>query len=355
MYDDRRSPAPRGSRGARPLVVAALVAVFGAGIGVGWLAGTLPGGDGGVSAPVASGDSGSVAPVHSSVPDEPVAVVAAALLPSIVQIETPSGLGSGVIYDADGLILTASHVVAGETAVSVRLANGDRMEGRVIGDDPDNDIAVVGIDRTGLPAAPLALREELRVGQLAIAIGSPWGLESTVTSGVVSAVDRPIDGPGGVRTMIQTDASINPGNSGGALADRQGRVIGINVSIFSSTGANDGVGFSVPVARAYRVAQVAVSGGTLQSAFLGIRGEDNQLGAAGAVVVEVLPDTPAAGAGIAAGDRIVSVGGRPVHGILDLAAIVREHEAGDRVEVGLVRDGRTLSLEVTLGVPPADS
>ena len=171
--------------------------------------------------------------------EEPVADVAAALSPSVVQIETSDGLGSGVVFRADGYILTAAHVVAGSREVTVRLADGTQLEGRVVGADDNSDVAVVQVDETGLPAA--ATTTNIRVGQMAIAIGSPWGLDQTVTAGVVSSVSRTVAGPDGVpRTAIQTDAPINPGNSGGALADRHGRVIGINDAIYSLPAAATG-------------------------------------------------------------------------------------------------------------------
>lgn len=282
---------------------------------------------------------------------EPVADIAEAVLPSVVQIEVgTTGFGTGVIYDSAGKILTAAHVVEGVSSVNIRLSDGSRLEGRVLGSDTSNDVAVIEVDRSGLPAIPLALDEEVRVGQLAVAVGSPWGLESTVTSGVVSAVNRSIAGTDGFQNMIQTDASINPGNSGGALVDRFGRLIGINVSIYSATGANDGVGFAVPIDRAYRVAEALESGSDFVAGFLGVRGGDAGVGErAGAVVSDVTTGSAAAKAGILPGDKVVSFDGRSVTGIADLAGQVRSYQAGDTVTVGVLRDGQEMEIPITLG------
>jgi S1-C subfamily serine protease len=283
--------------------------------------------------------------------DEPVADAAEVILPSVVQISTPTGVGSGVIYDSDGLILTAAHVVEGQSTVTVRFDDGEQVEGTVIGGAAEADVAVVQVDRTGLPAATLALDEDPRVGQLAIAVGSPWGLQSTVTAGIVSAVNQTIDctQTGPCRALLQTDAAINPGNSGGALVDRFGRVLGINVSIFTLSGANDGVGFAVPIDVANDVAQALVSGEPITTAFLGVSGENVQSGRAGAVIIEVTPGSGADEAGIEVDDLIVSIDGVPVQGIADLASQVRSHRPGDTVDVVLVRDGQEMTVSVTLG------
>ena len=221
--------------------------------------------------------------------DEPVADVAAALSPSVVQIETADGLGSGVVYRADGYILTAAHVVAGSNQVTVRLADGTRLDGTVVGADENSDVAVVHVDQTDLPTALLADSDEVRVGQMAIAIGSPWGLDQTVTSGVVSSVGRTITGSDGIpRTMIQTDAPINPGNSGGALADRHAQVIGINDAIYSSSGGSDGVGFAIPIDTARSVADRLIAGEEIRTALLGVNGTDPTTGPVGALVTGIV-------------------------------------------------------------------
>jgi S1-C subfamily serine protease len=284
--------------------------------------------------------------------EEPVADVADLILPSVVQIQTESGVGSGVIYDSNGLILTAAHVVAGSDTVTVRFNDGEELEGTVVGGTSGADVAVVQVDRTGLPAADLALDEELRVGQMAIAVGSPWGLQGTVTAGIISAVDQSVPSGGTARSLIQTDAAINPGNSGGPLVDREGRVLGINVSIFSLSGANDGVGFAVPIDVAADIAERVVAGESIESAFLGVMGANADSGQAGAVITEVTPGTAAAEAGIDPGDLVISLDGVQVQGIADLAAQVQTHQPGDTVEIVIVRSGQERTLTVTFGARP---
>lgn len=378
---DRREvteTAPRTDRAPRLLVFFAVITVFAGGIGIGWLAGPPPVDDVAVTTTVppstttvteaetdvvapppdntAPPTDPSTDPLVAANSEEPVADVAEALLPSVVEIELPGGgLGSGVIYDSNGRILTAGHVVTGIDTVLVRFANGDRVPGRVIGTDDGNDIAVIEVDETGLPAAPLALTDDPRPGQLAIALGSPWGLNSTVTSGIISAVDQSIEGPdGNIRLMLQTDASINPGNSGGPLADRYGRIIGINVSIYSASGANDGVGFAVPIDRAYRVARAIVEGGSFEPAFLGVTIEATATGRAGSVITTITPGTAAEQSGLQLGDIVVAVDGDPIADFIDLAAVIRNYAAGDVVTLEVERDGETLFLEVELGPRPAD-
>jgi S1-C subfamily serine protease len=302
-----------------------------------------------VTPPVAeSTDSGTATPVVPG--EEPVADAAAVILPSVVQIQTQSGVGSGVIYDSNGLILTAAHVVAGSETVTVRFEDGEEIQGTVLGGTSGADVAVVQVDRSGLPAAELALDEDPRVGQLAIAVGSPWGLQGTVTSGIISAVDQPVDG----NAMLQTDAAINPGNSGGALVDRDGRVLGINVSIFSMSGANDGVGFAVPIDVAADLADRVVNGESLGFAMLGVTGSDVDSGQAGALISEVTPNSAADEAGVEVNDLVISIDGVSVQGIEDLAAQVRSHRPGTTVDIVVVRDGEQHTLSVTLDERPAD-
>lgn len=373
--------APYDDSPSRVVIFFAVLAVFVAGAGIGWLAGpaavptettvaaaesttttTLPEATPSSTAIVPPPDNTTpaadpeTAPLVSPESDEPVADVAEALLPSVVQIELESGgLGSGVIFDSNGRILTAAHVVVGVESVLVRFANGDRVPGRVIGADDDNDIAVIEVALTGLPAAPLALNDDPRPGQLAIALGSPWRLDSTVTSGIISAVDQAIPGPDGLpRLMLQTDASINPGNSGGPLADRFGRIVGINVSIFSASGANDGVGFAVPIARAYRVARAIVDGGSFEPGFLGVSIDATATGRAGSVITQVNPDTAASSAGLQLGDIVVAVDGDPIGDFTDLAAVIRNYAVGDVVQLEIERDGQILFVDAELGARPAE-
>jgi S1-C subfamily serine protease len=286
--------------------------------------------------------------------DEPIANAAAIILPSVVQLQTETGVGTGVIYDSEGLILTAAHVVAGEETVTVRFNDGEEMQGTVLGGTSDADVAVVQVDRTGLPAAELALDSDPIVGQMAIAVGSPWGLQGTVTSGIVSAVNQSIPSGGTARAVLQTDAAINPGNSGGPLVDRDGRVLGINVSIFSLSGANDGVGFAVPIAVASDIAEQVVAGDAIETAFLGVSVGNVESGQAGALIAEVTPGSPADEAGIEVDDLVISIDGVQVQGGSDLAAQVQTHRPGTGVEVVVVRNGEQLTFDVTLDQRPDD-
>lgn len=282
---------------------------------------------------------------------DPVAAVARALAPSVVQIETAGGLGSGVIYDSDGLILTAAHVVdASSGPISVRLEDGTRIEGSIVGADGRTDIAVVRIERDGLRPARLARGASLRVGQLAVAIGSPFGLEGSVTAGVISAVDRSIaTSNGAAMTVVQTDAPINPGNSGGALADRQGRAIGINDAIASTSGVNSGVGFAIPIDVAVGAAEALVRGEKPSVGYLGISGGEAPSGAAGARVTQVESGGPAEEAGIQEGDLITSFDGHPVDDISTLGVLVRGSTPDETVAVQIDRQGRELTIEVRIG------
>jgi putative serine protease PepD len=296
----------------------------------------------------------TVAPVADSGNAEPIAAVAAAVSPAVVQIETHSGLGSGFIYDADGHILTAAHVVEGAgSSVDVRLADGTLKRGDVLGSDDASDVAVVKIDPyPNMQAATLALGVKVAVGQTAVAIGSPFGLAQTVTAGIVSAVDRPQETPGGAIDMYQIDAPINPGNSGGPVADRQGRVFGVSDSIITQTGENAGVGFLIPIDLAKAVADKIVAGEPVEFAFLGVATDSvtaTGTGDDGAVIVGVTAGSPADRAGLKEGDRITAVDSAPVRDQVELGARVRSHQPGDTVHVTFVRDGSTQTIEVQLG------
>ncbi len=336
--------APRRRRGWRMAAVALLVAVVGVGA---FFLGRWAGSNGSEAAPeVSTTAAATTATIGAS--EEPVADVAAALSPSVVQVETRNGVGSGVIIRPDGYILTAAHVVAGSREVTVRLADGTRLDGTLVGADPNSDVAVVRVEESGLPAA--ATTTGIRVGQMAIAIGSPWGLDQTVTSGVVSSAARTVVGSDGVpRTMIQTDAPINPGNSGGALADRHARVIGINSAIYSSSGGSDGVGFAIPIDTALSVADRLIAGEEIRTALLGVEGTDPVTGPLGALITGVVPDSPADEAGLRVGDLITAFDGRTIQSFADLGAAVRAAAPGDTVTLAVTRQGEEITIPVTLG------
>ena len=284
---------------------------------------------------------------------EPIADAAEAILPSVVFIQTDGGIGSGVIYESDGMIMTAAHVVQGADSVSVRLFSGEILEGEVIGADSVADIAIVEVGATGLEEANF-FEDDLRVGQTAIAVGSPWGLDSTVTAGIVSATNQTNCEFDNCVAMVQTDAAINPGNSGGPLVDRNGDVIGINVSIFTSSGANDGVGFAVPSETAVAYAESFISGTPIEPAFLGVTIEDAVADQAGALISEIIPSTSAEEAGMEAGDVVIRIDGVEVFDRFDVTAQMRTHRPGDTVSIDVIRDGEELTFVVTFKSRPDD-
>jgi serine protease Do len=264
------------------------------------------------------------------------------------------GLGSGVIFSADGAVLTSNHVIEDARAITVRLRDGRTFAGRVAGRDPSTDLAVLRIDARGLPAASFADSDAARVGQQVLAIGSPFGLGHTVTSGVLSAKGRGDMGVNAVEDYLQTDASINPGNSGGPLIDLDGKVLGINTMIVAR---GQGIGLSVPSNIARRVADQILRIGRVDRAYVGLGLQDltPQLAAeipgappAGAVVNAVAPDGPAGRAHMAAGDVILGMGGRAVRDAQDVIREVFLHNAGETIPVDLVRAGRRVQARVTL-------
>jgi S1-C subfamily serine protease len=312
--------------------------------------------------------------------DEPVARVASVLSPSVVQInvsgvqQTPygeqrgEGIGSGVIYRPDGYVITNNHVVEGSREVEVAFADGSTEPGRVVGTDPTTDIAVIEVDRDDLPAASFAGTDPT-VGQMAVAVGSPSGFESTVTSGIVSGTGRevPAEITGGSQNsalvdLIQTDAAISPGNSGGALANRDGRVIGINVAYLppGQTGAEN-IGFAIPSSAAASVADQIIENGEATHPYLGVYLSDLTGEAArsfgspvdsGALVEEVEPGGPADAAGVRRGDVVIAVGPEEVLGSGDLISALRGYQPGETAELTVLRSGEETKLRVDLAESP---
>jgi putative serine protease PepD len=292
----------------------------------------------------------AAAPVPSG--EEPAAAVAKALLPTVVEIRNNSGLGSGFVYDSNGYIMTAAHVVRGSDQVDVRLYDGTKLTGKVVGTDQLSDVAVVKVNRSGLKAAPLAIGKSVQVGQLAVAIGSPFGLNETVTAGIISATDRVLEDG---REVIQTDAPINPGNSGGLLADRQGRVIGINDAIRpgDNSDGNVGIGFAIPIDLAAKSAAAIVQGKQVQTGYLGVSMGDAANGQDGALVQEVASGSPAAKAGLQVGDLVTAIDGRSIQSSGEMVAAIRDHKPGEKVAVTVNRGGNQTTISATLGERPA--
>jgi 2-alkenal reductase len=311
--------------------------------------------------------------------------VAAAVSPAVVRIKTSAnvdtstgiipetGVGSGVIYDASGWILTNRHVVEGSDSLKVELNDGRVLDGTVYGIDTLTDLAIVKVDATGLPTASLGDSSVLKVGQLVIAIGSPLGTyTNSVTSGIVSAKGRSLiaDGNTSLDNLIQTDAAINPGNSGGPLLDAGGHVVGINTAIAADS---NGIGFAIPIDIARPIMAQAVAGQKLARPYMGIvyraldvqyAKENNLPVSAGALLIPggpqnaptpaVIPGGPAAAAGFKEGDIIVKVNAQPIDGDHPLNATLSEFAPGDTISVEILRDGQNQTLSLTLGTRPAD-
>ena len=269
--------------------------------------------------------------------------------------------GSGFLMDGRGHVVTNEHVVDGGRAFTVRFGEeGDPLPARLVGTDPSTDLAVLEIAPDEIPAEtkPLELgsSEQLRPGDVAIAIGSPFGLSGTVTTGIISALDREIQAPNGfaISGVLQTDAAINPGNSGGPLLDAEGRVIGVNSQIASSSRQSSGVGFAVPVDTVKEVVPQLLEGGEIERAYVGVSTtlapEDE-----GAVVAAIAPDGPAADSDLRPGDRITALEGREIKEPSDLSSAVLEHEPGDRVKLTVVRGGEQRTIEVQLGTRPDEA
>ncbi len=292
-----------------------------------------------------------------------VVAVAEALRPAVVNLRVGRGGGSGVLFAPDGYLLTNHHVVRGNDAVRVRLSDGTELGGRVVGSDPWTDLAVVRADGSGLPTAVLGDSAAVKVGQLAVAIGSPLGFESTVTAGVVSALGRTLRSVSGhlVDNVIQTDAAINPGNSGGPLVDGRGRVIGINTAVIQPA---QGIGFAVPADTAKVVLPQLMAHGRVRRGFLGLHARQvpvapdvrRRFGLAQATGVEILmleEDGPAQDGGLWIEDVLVGYAGKPVASVDDLHRLLTQLPVGELQPVDLLRGGNRLTRRVTPREYPA--
>jgi S1-C subfamily serine protease len=281
------------------------------------------------------------------------------------------GTGSGFIVDGNGLILTNSHVVDGADQVSVLLKDGRRLEGRVLGEDPVTDVAVVKVEATNLPTVSLGNSEQLQPGEWAIAIGNPLGLDNTVTAGIISATGRSSAAIGvGDRRVgfIQTDAAINPGNSGGPLLNERGEVIGMNTAIISGA---QGLGFAVPINTAKRISDQLIATGKVDHPYLGVQmatitpdlkrrlsqDSENPLQVQedkGVVVIDVVPNSPAARAGIRSGDVITTIAGKEAVSAEVIQQAVEESKVGSNLSLELRRSGQPVNISIQPGVLPAE-
>ena len=295
------------------------------------------------------------------------------------QQQSSEATGSGFLIDNDGHILTNAHVVSGAQKVEVQLGNGAEQQAQVVGSDPSSDIALLKVDNTeGANPLPLGDSSKVQVGDPVVAIGNPFALDRTVTSGIVSALQRQIQAPNGfsISDVIQTDAAINPGNSGGPLIDGAGQVIGINSQIESQSGGNEGVGFAVPIKTAADVVSQLENGGQVHQAYLGISGGDitpeiahalNLPVTQGVLIERVLSGGPADDAGIkgatgqatisgqtfpVGGDIITKVDGKPITGMDDVVSAVNDHKPGDEITLTIFSGGQQKDVTVKLGDRP---
>lgn len=276
-------------------------------------------------------------------------------IPDLPAERRTEALGSGVIVDAArGLVITNNHVIANAVRIRVRLRDERILSAELVGTDPETDVALIRIPAENLTALPLAAPDTLRVGDFVVAIGNPFGLGQTVTSGIVSALGRTGLGILGYEDLIQTDASINPGNSGGALVNLKGELVGINTAIFSQGGGNIGIGFAIPANMALQVAEQLLQFGEVRRGFLGAQLQDLdpalaeafglQPGQSGAVLNAIVPGSAADEAGLQAGDVVVSLNGRQINSAAELRTQIGLLRVGEPVQIEVLREGKRISV-----------
>ncbi|HEY5633977.1 MAG TPA: trypsin-like peptidase domain-containing protein [Burkholderiaceae bacterium] len=275
-----------------------------------------------------------------------------------------SSLGSGVIVSADGLILTNHHVVESADEIEVLLADGRRARAKLVGGDPETDLAVLRVALDGLPAIALGSETDARIGDVVLAIGNPFGVGQTVTMGIVSALGRNQLGINTFENFIQTDAAINPGNSGGALVDTQGRLLGINTAIYSRSGGSLGIGFAIPVSTARQVMEQIVASGAVTRGYIGVEPQDvtPELAQAfrlsrkdGAIIAGVMRGGPADRAGVKVGDILIAVEGKPVASTAAMLDLVAQLTPGATARFRFVREGREVDLNIVVAKRPRPS
>lgn len=279
-------------------------------------------------------------------------------LPQRERIE--SSLGSGVILNAQGYVVTNNHVISGADSIVVALRDGREAVAEVVGLDPETDLAVLKIELDDLPSITLA-SDELRIGDVALAIGNPFGVGQTVTMGIISATGRNRLGLSTYEDFIQTDAAINPGNSGGALIDAYGNLIGINTAIFSKSGGSQGIGFAIPSSLARQVMQDLISHGRVIRGWLGIEiqeltprlAESFEVGdRSGLIIAGIFRNGPAHQAGLQPGDVLLQIAGEPVTGSRTAMNRIARFKPGEKIELGILRNGHEMSLSATIAERP---
>jgi len=272
-----------------------------------------------------------------------------------------SGLGSGVIVSQNGYILTNFHVIEGADDIQVALNDGKTYRARIVGTDPESDLAVLRIDASGLPAITFGQMENLSVGDVVLAIGNPFGVGQTVTMGIVSALGRSHLGINTFENFIQTDAAINPGNSGGALVDAQGNLVGINTAIYSRTGGNHGIGFAIPVSSARSIMEQIIESGSVTRGWIGVEAQEITAELAesfglpdtdGALIAGVVRSSPADRAGVRPGDVLLSVNGKAVTDPQVMLDLIAELKPEEKAAFRLRRDRSILELQVRIAKRP---
>jgi putative serine protease PepD len=278
---------------------------------------------------------------------------------SVAFVTTESGTGSGFVVSSDGYLVTNDHVVAGASQIKAKIGDGKTLDAKLVGADPSTDLALLKVSVSGLTPLKLGNSSTVQVGDPAYAIGNPYGLDRTLTTGVISALQRQISSPNGysIDNVLQTDAAINPGNSGGPLFDTAGDVIGVNSQIEASgnsTGGgqagNVGIGFAIPSNTVKSVVEQLMNGGKVSHAYLGVQSTDGSNG--GAQVAQVTGGSPAEQGGLRQGDNITSIDGKAVQSSSALSAIVDGHKPGDTVQLKITRNGSEKTLDVKLGQRP---
>ena len=275
-----------------------------------------------------------------------------------------SSLGSGVIVSSEGYVLTNNHVVDGADEIELALMDGRKIAARIVGVDPDTDLAVLKTEEKGLPAITFGPADKARVGDVVLAIGNPFGVGQTVTLGIVSALGRSQIGINTYENFIQTDAAINPGNSGGALVDSNGHLIGVNTAIFSRTGGSLGIGFAIPVSVARHVMESIITTGAVTRGWIGIEPQNLTPELAdsfraprgrGVLVANVMRNGPAEEAGIRVGDVLMTVDGKPVNDMSTLLNLVAELKPGSQAALTVLRNRTEVKLNATVGRRPRQS
>ncbi len=282
-------------------------------------------------------------------------------MPGYKQQQQSTSLGSGVIVSAKGHVLTNFHVINGADEIVVALHDGRQASAKVVGVDPDSDLAVLKVELNGLQALRFLVDDMPRVGDVVLAIGNPFGVGQTITMGIVSALGRQGLGINTYENFIQTDAAINPGNSGGALIDSLGRLVGINTAIYSKTGGSLGIGFAIPAVAAQKVLEQIVAYGHVKRGWLGIEPQDMTADLArafgldrptGVIIAGLLRDGPGAKGGLRVGDIVQTMDGSPVGDTPKFMARIAAKEPGDKIDLGVYRNGKTQSLSVQAGLRP---